>query len=120
MLASGVDLVEIGRVQSVVERFGERFLSRIFTQRELDEVGGNMSSLAARFAAKEAVSKALGTGIGRVTWREIEILRGPERQPILVLSGEAEIVAQKLGLNQWSISLSHTREHAIAAVVATG
>jgi holo-[acyl-carrier protein] synthase len=120
MLASGVDLVEIERMQSVIERYGERFLNRVFTARELDEVGSNMSSLAARFAAKEAVSKALGTGIGRVAWREIEILRGPARQPILVLSGEAQLLAQQLGLDQWSVSLSHTQGHAIALVVAIG
>ena len=120
MLSSGVDLVEIERMHSVIERYGERFLNRVFTSQELDEVGSNMSSLAARFAAKEAVSKALGTGIGKVTWREIEILRGPARQPILVLSGEADRLAQQLGLRQWSISLSHTQEHAIALVVAIG
>jgi holo-[acyl-carrier protein] synthase len=120
MLASGVDLVEIERMESVVARYGERFLNRIFTPQELIEVGNNMSSLAARFAAKEAVSKALGTGIGRVTWREIEILRGPDRQPVLVLSGEARKLAEQLGLSQWSVSLSHTQEHAIAIVVASG
>ena len=120
MLASGVDLVEIERMQSVIARYGERFLNRIFTPQELTEVGNNMSSLAARFAAKEAVSKALGTGIGRVTWREIEILRGPDRQPVLVLSGEARKLAAQLGLSQWSVSLSHTQEHAIAIVVAIG
>jgi holo-[acyl-carrier protein] synthase len=119
MLATGVDLVEIERLHSVVERYGERFLNRVYTSRELHEVRDNISSLAARFAAKEAVSKALGTGIGRVSWRDIEILRGPERQPLLVLSGEAQLVASQLGLRQWSISLSHTQGHAIAFVVAT-
>jgi holo-[acyl-carrier protein] synthase len=119
MLATGVDLVEIERLQSVVERYGERFLNRVYTSRELLEVRDNMSSLAARFAAKEAVSKALGTGIGRVSWRDIEILRGPERQPLLVLSGEANRLAVQLGLRQWSVSLSHTQEHAVALVVAT-
>jgi holo-[acyl-carrier protein] synthase len=119
MLATGVDLVEIERLQNVVERYGERFLSRVYTARELLEVRDNMSSLAARFAAKEAVSKALGTGIGRVSWRDIEILRGPERQPILALSGEANRLADQLGLRQWSISLSHTQGHAVAFVVAT-
>ena len=120
MLATGVDLVEIERMQSVIERYGERFLNRVFTHQELLEVGSNISSLAARFAAKEAVSKALGTGIGKVAWREIEILRGPERQPTLHLYGEAARLAQQLGLYQWSVSLSHTQGHAIALVVATG
>jgi holo-[acyl-carrier protein] synthase len=119
MLATGVDLVEIERLQSVIERYGDRFLNRVYTSRELLEVRGNMSSLAARFAAKEAVSKALGTGIGRISWRDIEILRGPERQPVLVLYGEAHRLAGQLGLSQWSLSLSHTQGHAIAFVVAT-
>ena len=73
-LSSGVDLVEIQRLQAAIDRHGERFLNRIFTPRELEEVGQNTASLAARFAAKEAVSKALGTGIGPVNWHEIEIL----------------------------------------------
>lgn len=120
MLATGVDLVEIERMQSVIERYGERFLSRVFTKDELVEVGSNISSLAARFAAKEAVSKALGTGIGKVRWQDIEILRGPDRQPILRLSGEANRLADQLGLHQWSVSLSHTQAYAIALVVATG
>ena len=119
MLATGVDLVDIERLQGVVERYGERFLTRVYTSRELLEVRDNISSLAARFAAKEAVSKALGTGIGRVSWQDVEVLRGPDRQPILVLSGEASRMAGQLGLNQWSITLSHTQAHAIAFVVAT-
>jgi len=119
MLASGVDLVEIERMRGIIERYGERFLERVFTSHELTEVGNNISSLAARFAAKEAVSKALGTGIGKVSWRKIEVLRGPARQPILHLYGEANRLAQELGLHQWSISLSHTQAHAIALVVAT-
>jgi len=79
---------------------------------------GVMKAIIAK-AAKEAVSKALGTGIGRISWRDIEILRGPERQPVLVLYGEAHRLAGQLGLSQWSISLSHTQGHAIAFVVAT-
>lgn len=120
MLATGVDLVEVERMRGAIERYGERFLKRVFTQQELVEVGSNISSLAARFAAKEAVSKALGTGIGKVRWQDIEVLRGPERQPILHLFGEAARLAHQLGLQQWSVSLSHTQEHAIALVVAIG
>jgi holo-[acyl-carrier protein] synthase len=119
MLATGVDLVDIERLQGVVERYGERFLTRVYTSRELFEVRDNISSLAARFAAKEAVSKALGTGIGRISWRDVEVLRGPDRQPLLVLTGEASRLAGQLGLRQWSISLSHTPAYAIAFVVAT-
>ncbi len=120
MLSAGVDLVEVERFRSAVERHGERFLGRIFTPAEREEVGGNIYSLAARFAAKEAVSKALGSGIGRVSWQEIEIRRGENRQPLLLLHGEARRLADELGLRHWSLSLSHTHTCAVALVVATG
>ena len=119
-LTTGVDLVEIQRLQAAIDRYGERFLQRIFTNRELDEVGQNTASLAARFAAKEAVAKALGTGIGAVNWREVEVLRGPARQPVLQLHGAAHQLADDLHLKSWSLSLSHTGTHAIAMVVAVG
>ncbi len=119
-LSTGVDLVEILRLQAAIDRYGGRFLERIFTSRELEEVGQNTASLAARFAAKEAVAKALGTGIGAVNWQEVEVLRGPERQPVLLLHGAAHELADDLHLKSWSISLSHTATHAIAMVVAFG
>lgn len=118
MLRTGIDLVEVERLQSVAERYGLRFLERVFTNQELNEAGQNPTSLAARFAAKEAVSKALGTGIGDITWLEIEVLRGPAREPILKLNGKAAELAEELKLDTWSISLSHTQSHAIAMVVA--
>ena len=119
-LACGVDILEIERMHSAIQRHGERLLRRIFTETELAEVGDNPASLAARFAAKEAVAKALGTGIGAVGWQEIEIRRGPARQPILELHGAARQLADELGLVNWAISLSHTQEQAIAMAVATG
>ena len=117
-LATGIDLIEIDRLQGIIRRYGDRFLQRVYTPRELKEVGHLPASLAARFAAKEAVSKALGTGIGPVGWCEIEILRGPSREPVLYLHGAAADLARQLQLNTWSISLSHTDTHAIAMVVA--
>jgi holo-[acyl-carrier protein] synthase len=120
LLATGVDLIEIERVQTTIGRYGKRFLERVFTLQELAEVGNNTASLAARYAAKEAVAKALGTGIGPIAWREIEILHGPARQPLLHLHGAAQKLASEMGLDVWSISLSHTQTHAIALVVATG
>ncbi len=117
-LATGIDLIEIERLQETIRRYGERFLQRVFTPGELSEVAGNSSSLAARFAAKEAVAKALGTGIGPVSWREIEILRGPARQPMLHLHGAARRLADEQGLTLWSLSLSHTHSVAVASVVA--
>jgi len=119
-LRSGVDLLEIERLQQAIERYGERFLARIYTQTERELCHGNFSSLAARFAAKEAVAKALGSGLGDVAWTEIEILRAENGAPVLNLHGKAKTLADQLGLNQWSISLSHTREHAIAMAVALG
>lgn len=118
MLATGVDLIEITRLERAIERHGARFLQRVFTPAELAEVGENPASLAARFAAKEAVAKALGTGIGAITWQEIEVLRGPSREPDLRLSGAAARLANESRLRHWSLSLSHTHTHAIAMVVA--
>ena len=117
-MKTGIDLIEIERLQAAIERYGERFLNRIYTPQELTETGGNTASLAARFAAKEAVAKALGTGIGPVGWREIEVLRGPARDPLLRLHGEAQRLAQEYSLDEWSISLSHTHLYAVAVVFA--
>ena len=119
-LRTGVDLLEINRFISAYQRYHQRFLQRVFTPTELSDNGENMASLAARFAAKEAVAKALGTGIGLVSWQDIEICRGAFGEPILHLLGAAERLAAEQGLECWSISLSHTQEHAIAFVVAMG
>ena len=118
MLRTGIDLIEIERVHSMIERYGSRFLERVFTPQEITELRENTASLAGRFAAKEAVAKALGTGIGAVAWREIEILRGPRREPVLHLHGAAARLASELGLGEWSLSISHSQTHAVAMVVA--
>ena len=117
-LRSGVDLVEIARISRAVEQHGERFLHRIYTAAELADCSGRPTSLAARFAAKEAVSKALGTGIGAVAWTEIEVRRGESGEPLLALHGAAHDLAARLNLKEWSLSLSHTGPYAIAFVVA--
>jgi holo-[acyl-carrier protein] synthase len=119
-LTTGVDLIEIERVAAVIQRHGERFLERVYTQGELAQVGEDRASLAARWAAKEAVGKALGCGIGDVRWQEIEILRDDANAPVLYLHGAAVQRAQSLGLTQWSLSLSHSETHAVAFVVALG
>ncbi len=118
-ICNGVDMIEIGRVQDAIQRHGQRFLNRVFTPIELDEVQDDPASLAVRFAAKEAVAKALGTGIGVICWQDIEIRRGPARQPQLCLHGAAAQLANDLGLLHWAISLSHTRDIAIAMAVGT-
>lgn len=119
-LRTGVDLIELARIEATIQRYGQRFLERVFTPRELAEVGENLASLAVRFAAKEATAKALGTGIGDVGWQEIEILRGPARQPNLYLHGRASDLADNLDLETWSLSLTHDQSYAIALVVAIG
>ncbi len=119
-LRTGVDLIEIARVEAVMQRHGQRFLNRVFTPQEQADSGGRAASLAARFAAKEAAAKALGCGIGQVGWLDIEITRDPERRPELVLHGAAWRRAQELHLRQWSVSLSHSGNYAISLVVAAG
>lgn len=115
---SGVDLIEIGRVEAAIQRHGGRLLGRVFTAGEVDLCQGRAESLAARFAAKEAVAKALGCGIGQVAWRDVEVLRDENRAPRLLLHGKAARLAQQVGVVDWSISLSHEKQYAIAFVVA--
>ena len=108
-LATGIDLIEIARIDEVVARHGKHYLERIYTAAELEQCGKRAESLAGRFAAKEAVAKALGSGIGDVTWKEIEVLHG-----------EARKKANELGLSTWAVSISHSQSHSVALVVAIG
>lgn len=123
MLTTGVDIVHIPRVEAALERHGRRFVERVFTPREVFVAHGLAHELAARFAAKEAVAKALGVGIRvmspfGIKFHEVETLRDPLGKPILALGGLAAERAQALGLTQWAISLTHDHEYAIAFVVA--
>lgn len=120
MLAAGVDLIEVERIEETVRRFGARFLNRVFTPAEQRDCGGSPASLAARWAAKEAASKALGIGIGDVRWIEIEVARGPRGQPSLQFHGAAAALVAERGWRTWTLSLSHTEDLAIAFVVAQG
>ena len=117
MYSVGVDIIEIGRIQGVLDRWGQRFLRRVYTPAEMDYCRGRVASLAARFAAKEAVSKALGTGIGRVRWRDIEVLPDARGKPEVRLYGHARQRATALRLTDTAISLSHSREYAVAFVL---
>ena len=119
-LVTGADLVSIERIAAALDRHGDRFLQRVFTPGELAACGARPESLAARWAAKEAVAKALGTGIGPVAFREIEVLNDECRCPSLNLTGAAAAVAAGRGLTQWSVSLAHDGGLALAFVVATG
>jgi holo-[acyl-carrier protein] synthase len=120
VLKTGIDIIEIPRIRTAFDRHGDRFLQRIFTTAEITECRGRIDALAIRFAAKEAVVKALGTGIGPVSWLEVETLHKHSGEPYLLLHGRAEQVAKHLGLITWAVSLSHSRDNAIAVVVATG
>lgn len=117
MLVTGIDIIEIPRIQRVIERWGDRFLRRIYTLQELEFCAGKANRLAARFAAKEATSKALGLGIRGIAWKEIEVVRQRGRPPSIKLHGKAAKRAQFLKIAQLSISISHSREYAVASVV---
>ena len=123
MLTTGVDLVEIARIERALAHHGDRFLERIFTPAEVLYCRARLPELAARFAAKEAVSKALGLGVRMlsrdgINWRDAEIIGDMRGKPLIRLHGRAAERAEELGLTEWAVSLTHTREHAIAFVVA--
>jgi holo-[acyl-carrier protein] synthase len=129
MLYIGVDIVEVARIERAARRWGERFLRRIYTPDELAAYGQRPASLAARWAAKEAVGKLLGVGLrglggahegAALHWTDIEILSDGAGRPRLTLHGAAAERARALGLDEIAISLSHTREHALAFAVASG
>ena len=124
VLGIGVDLVECARIERSIERFGEKFLHRVFTD---GEIAYSMSMkfparhLAARFAAKEAVSKAFGTGIGKAMgWRNIDVQKKPSGEPFLVFSGPAQELARQRAVTAAFVTLSHTEHHAIACIVLDG
>ena len=120
MLATGVDIIEIDRVQRSIDRFGDKLCNRIYTPQEQTYCAGKINSLAGRYAVKEAVSKALGTGIGDINWTDIEVINDERGKPELILHNNAKALAAKQGLTQWSISISHTNTHAIGFAVALG
>lgn len=124
IVGTGVDLAEIVRIRESVARFGDRFLSRIYTGRERAYCMRKKNfaeSLAARFAAKEAGAKALGTGIARgVAWQEIEVTHLPGGRPTIVFYGRAAERAAKMGVTAVHLSISHSRDLAIAQVVLEG
>lgn len=124
ILGSGVDLCEVPRMEAAVVRHGNRFLERIFTAREIayaDRKANRFERYAARFAAKEAGMKALGTGWhGGIAWRDFEVINLPSGRPTLEFHGRAAEVAAKLGVRHVALSLTHTKEQALAMVVLEG
>ncbi|MGH9555417.1 MAG: holo-ACP synthase [Terriglobales bacterium] len=121
IVGTGVDIVEVPRVAAAIERFGKRFLNRIYTEAEIRYCQSRRNSVerfAARFAAKEAALKALGTGWQRgVAWKQVEVRREPGGRPTVHFSGRAAEFAARLGMKHASLSLSHTAEQAIAQVI---
>src|SRR5271155_5505332 len=122
LIGTGVDLIEVERIAHSIERYGERFLRRVYTDHEIAYCSGrkrvSAESFAARFAAKEAGAKALGTGISRgVTWSEFQVARNPGERPVLELRGRAALLAKELGVRAISLSLTHTSSLAMATVV---
>jgi holo-[acyl-carrier protein] synthase len=124
LIGTGVDLIEVERIARSIERYGERFLRRVYTDLEIAYCSsrrGSAESFAARFAAKEAGAKALGTGISRgVTWNEFQVSRNPGGRPLLELRGRAALLATELGVRAISLSLTHTGSLAMATVVMEG
>jgi len=120
-ISHGIDLVDFGRIEEMLSRHDEHFLQRVFTEREradADGVKNRVEKLAGRFAAKEAVMKLIGTGWrGKIAWTDIEVVNTSTGQPEVKLSGEVKKIADKLGIIQISISITHTANFAIASAV---
>jgi holo-[acyl-carrier protein] synthase len=121
IVGTGIDIAEVPRLAAAIERFGERFLRRIFTEAEVcycESKANRVERYAARFAAKEAGMKALGTGWSRgVRWRDLEVSRQPGGRPTLVFHGQAAEFARRLGVAHTALSLTHTAAEAIAQVI---
>ena len=121
IVGSGIDIAEVPRIAEAIERHGQRFLNRVFTEGEIaycDSKANRIERYAARFAAKEAGMKAIGTGWNHgVRWKDVEVCRQPGGRPTLVLHGKAAEFAAKLGTKNVALSLSHTAEQAIAQVI---
>lgn len=120
LVGTGIDVVEVERLARSIERYGSRFIERVFTPDEItycQRKRNSAESFAARFAAKEAGAKALGTGIQHgITWTEMEVRRLPGKRPTLHFSGRAQEIAKRLGVQRVSLSLTHSRTTAIATV----
>jgi holo-[acyl-carrier protein] synthase len=124
IVGCGIDLVKIERIEKIIKRWGNNFISRIFTSLEGEycekKKGNKFQSYAGRFAAKEALLKALGLGLRGINWKEIEIKNDKIGQPIIDISGKLKNIASLKGVSKYFISISHTKEYAIAEVILEG
>lgn len=118
MIKCGIDIIEIERLSKIKPEIRARFLKRVYTDLELSQAQNQDDTLSGLFAAKEAVSKALGTGIGFVAWKDIEIIHQSSGEPVVHLHGNAALIATQKGLQEWSVSISHDRDRAAAVAVA--
>ena len=122
IIAHGIDLVDCPRIEEMVERHGDRFLERVFTAKEQAYANSNknrIEKLAGRFAVKEAVLKLLGTGWrGKIAWTDIEVVNDALGRPVVAISGEVKVIADRLGIGQISVSITHTSNFVIASAVA--
>ena len=117
VIYTGIDIIEIDRIGAVAARYPGRFLEKIYTPGEQVYCRGRAAQLASRFAAKEAVMKMLGTGVRGVPWKDVEVVRERGRAPEIVLHGKAKAVGECLGITRIALSLTHSREYAVASVV---
>lgn len=125
LVGHGIDLVETARMDQLIDRHGDHFLSRVFTEAERAYCDGSAKRrsehYAARFAAKEAVLKAIGTGWrSGIAWTDVEVMRAPSGEPSIKCCGKVAEIAESKGVTGWSISISHTDAHAVASVIAVG
>ncbi len=116
MYYHGLDIVEISRIRKALSRWGTRFLERVYTAAEIELCQNRVPELASRFAAKEAVAKAIRDNAG-IVWREVEVLREENGAPVVHLHGQAKTKAEELGISELIVSLSHSKELAIASVI---
>jgi holo-[acyl-carrier protein] synthase len=120
ILRTGIDMLDFHRLEALNPDIRTRFLKRVYTPIELEQSEDSYSTLAGRFCVKEAVSKALGCGIGRVSWQEIETITDQQGAPVIALHGKAALMAESLGLTTWAVSITHTHQVAAATVTAIG
>ncbi|GAP20646.1 holo-ACP synthase [Leptolinea tardivitalis] len=120
ILRTGIDMLDISRLEEIDPKIRDRFMRRVYLPAELESADGSFASLAGIFCVKEAVSKALGCGIGEISWQDIETVADSKGAPRVVLHGNAAHLADMLGLTTWAVSITHTRQTAAAAVTAVG
>jgi len=125
IIGHGIDFIDTQRIERLLNKHPDRFIERVFTEAERRycelSPARRVEHYAARFAAKEAALKALGTGLSRgIQWTEVEVIRMPSGQPALSLAGKAGLIASDLGIEDWSLSISHVKTHAVASAIGTG